>query len=433
MKKVLIAFAAVLALATTTLGVAPALFAQNSAQPGQITIKDPAEYAAYTNAIGQPTPQAKAAAIEAFLQKYPNSQVKNDLLDTLMQIYYPIDDQKTVDTAKRLLESDPNNLRAIIVIVYKDKAKGTTALSTNPQSAIPILDEAAQYAQKGLSATKPASMPEADFEKLKTSTTPAFYGAIALDDEAKKDNPGEVQAFLSDLKAYSDPNQTSQGPGLNDTLLLAEAYAQANPPDTKAAAWYFTRAAQFAPAAAKTEIEKNAEYFYNKYHGSMDGYPAVQALARTNLFPPADYNPTPAPPPPSPADLAAQTVANTPDLTKLSLSDREFILYNGKPDDAQKVWGTMKGQRVGVPGKVIAASPDQVQLAVTQDNQQSNKADFTITMKPALKTVPTIGSNVTYDATFDSYTTNPPMITLVDGAAPPKAAPVHHHTTHRQQ
>ena len=90
MKKVLIAFAAVLALATTTLGAAPALFAQNSAQPGQITIKDPAEYNAYTSAIGQPTPQAKAAAIEAFLEKYPNSQVKNDLLDTLMQIYYPI-------------------------------------------------------------------------------------------------------------------------------------------------------------------------------------------------------------------------------------------------------------------------------------------------------------------------------------------------------
>ena len=75
----------------------------------------------------------------------------------------------------------------------------------------------------------------------------------------------------------------------------------------------------------------------------MDGYPAVQTLAKTNLFPPAEYNPTPAPPPPSPADLAAQTVASTPDLKTLSLADKEFILFNGKPEDAQKVWDTMKG------------------------------------------------------------------------------------------
>jgi hypothetical protein len=429
MKKVLFAFAAVLALATTSLGAAPALFAQNSAQPGQITIKDQAEYNDYQDAMGQPTPQAKAAKIEAFLQKYPNSVVKTDMLQILMMTYYQMQDtDKTVATAKRLLEADPTNVRAITLIAYADKTKGMAAMQTNPASAVPILDEAAQYAQKGLSSTKPAGMTDADFEKLKAT----FYSAIALDDEAKKDNPGEVQNFNDDLKAYSDPNQTTSGAALNDTLLLAEAYAQATPPDYKSAAWYFTRVAQFAPPAAKAEIEKSAEYYYNKYHGSMDGYPAVQALAKANLFPPAAYNPTPAPPPPSPADLAHQTVVSTPDLTKLSLSDREFILYNGNPDDAQKVWGTMKGERVGVPGVVIAATAEQVELAVTQDNQQAKKADFTITMKPPLKTVPAIGANVTYDATFDSYTTNPPMITLVDGSLPPKAAPVHHHTARRE-
>ena len=429
MKKVLFALAAVLALATANLVAAHALFAQDSAQPGQITITDPAEYNAYESAVGQATPQAKAAALEAFLQKYPNTVVKTEVLETLMRIYQPIDADKAVATAKRLLAVDPNNLRAIFLIVYIDKSKGAAALKTNPSTAVPILDEAAEYAQKGLNAPKPAGMSDADFEKLKTAANPTFYGAIALDDEAKKDNPGEIQALISDLKSYPDPTLTQSGPGLNDTLMLAEAYAQANPPDYKNAAWFFTRAAQFAPETAKATIEQNAEYFYKKYHGSMDGYPAVQALAKTNLFPPADYNPTPAPPQPSPAELAAQTVANTPDLKTLSLSDREFILFNGKPEDAQKVWDTMKGKRVEVPGKVIAATPDQVELAVTQDNQQSNRADFTIKMKQPLKTLPAIGSNVTYDATFDSYTTNPPMITLVDGAVPPKAAPVHHHTT----
>ena len=52
MKKVV--FASVLALATTTLGAAPMMiYAQDQgAQAGQITIKDPAEYNAYTNAVG---------------------------------------------------------------------------------------------------------------------------------------------------------------------------------------------------------------------------------------------------------------------------------------------------------------------------------------------------------------------------------------------
>ena len=208
---------------------------------------------------------------------------------------------------------------------------------------------------------------------------------------------------------------------MNDTYLLGQAYAQQTPPDLKNAAWFFTRAAQFAPPQAKPQIEKAAEYFFNKYHGSMDGYPAVQELAKANLFPPAEYNPTPAPPPPSPADLAAQTVASTPDLKTLSLSDQEFILFNGKPEDAQKVWDVMKGHRVEVPGMVISATPESVQLAVTEDNKQSKKADFTVNMKTPLKSVPAIGATVTFDATFDSYVANPPMITLSDGEPPAKA------------
>ena len=264
-------------------------------------------------------------------------------------------------------------------------------------------------------------MSDADFQKLKAATAPIFDSAIALDDANKKDFAGAIAAYTNELKAYPDPTQTQSGPGLNDTYLLGQAYAQQTPPDLKNAAWFLTRAAQFAPPQAKPQIEKAAEYFYNKYHGSMDGYPAVQTLAQANLFPPAEYNPTPAPPPPSPADLAAQTVASTPDLKTLSLGDQEFILFNGKPEDAQKVWDVLKGHRVQVPGTVISATPESVQLAVTEDNKQSKKADFTVNMKTPLKSVPAIGSTVTYDATFDSYTPNPPMITLSDGEPPAKA------------
>jgi len=418
------ALASLLALATLSPGIVSLVHAQAAAAPapasGQITIKDPAEYNDYTNAVGQSTPAAKAAAIEAFLTKYPNSVVKVDLLEVLMASYQQAGDMtKTLDAADRLLAADPGNLRALAISVYIEKSQAAT--KTTPADAQPILDKAAAQAQTGLSATKSGNMPDADFQKLKAATAPIFQSAIAQDDENKKDFAGATAAFNAELKAYPDAAQTQSGPGLNDTYLLGQAYAQQVPPDLKNAVWFLTRAAQFAPPQAKPQIEKAAEYFYNKYHGSMDGYPAIQALAQANLFPPAEYNPTPAPPPPSPADLAAQTVSSTPDLKTLSLGDKEFILFNGKPEDAEKVWTVMKGQRVQVPGQIVSATAESVQVAVTEDSKQNNKADFTINMKTPLKTVPSIGTTVTFVATFDSYTPNPPMITLIDGEPPAKS------------
>lgn len=417
--------ASLLALAIISPGSASVVFGQAAAS-GQITIKDPAEYNEYTNAVGQATPAAKAAAIEAFLTKYPNSQVKSGMLEQLM-LAYQGDPVKMLDAADRLLAADPGNLRGLATAVYLEKTQAQQ--KTNPTEAQPILDKAAAQAQTGLSAAKSGDISDADFQKLKTATAPIFDSAIALDDANKKDYAGAIAAYTNELKAYPDPTQTQSGPGLNDTYLLGQAYAQQTPPDLKNAAWFLTRAAQFAPAQAKPQIEKAAEYFYNKYHGSMDGYPAVQTLAQTNLFPPDAYNPTPAPPPPSPADLAAQTVASTPDLKTLSLGDQEFILFNGKPEDAQKVWDVLKGHRVQVPGTVISATPESVQLAVTEDNKQSKKADFTVNMKTPLKSVPAIGSTVTYDSTFDSYTANPPMVTLSDGEPPAKAPAARRRTT----
>jgi hypothetical protein len=430
MKKVVFASLLVAAATSATvmgpIGTSPVAFAQ-AADAGQITIKDPAEYNDYSNAIGQSSPAAKASAIEAFLTKYPNSVVKKDLLEVLLATYQSIDLNKTLDAANRLLAIDPNNIRALAISVYIQSSQAAT--KTNPADAQPILDKAAQQAQTGLAAPKPAGLSDADFQKLKAATTPIFERGIALDDENKKDYAAAIDAFKKELASYTDPTQTTSGQPLNDTYLLGQAYAQETPPDYPNAVWYLTRAAHYAPAQAQPQIEKAAEYFYKKYHGGMDGFDQIQTQVQATLNPPDTYKPTPAPPPPSPADQAATAVASTPDLKTLSLADKEFILFNGRQPDADKVWAIVKGVTVEVPGKVIQATADSVQIAVTDDNKQTNKADFTINMKTPLKTVPAIGSDVTYIATFDSYTQTPPMINLIDGQLP--APPATHHTTHR--
>src|ERR1700759_1614985 len=104
MKKYVLA--SLLALATIVPVSVPLVYGQG-AQSGQITIKDPQENNAHTKAGGQPTPAAKAAAIETFLTKYPNSVVKNDLLEVLMASYQQSGDvPKTLATADRVLAVD---------------------------------------------------------------------------------------------------------------------------------------------------------------------------------------------------------------------------------------------------------------------------------------------------------------------------------------
>jgi hypothetical protein len=431
MKKV--ALASLLAIATSMLCATPIALAQAAAAGGQssITIKDPAEYNDYSNAISQSSPAAKSAAIEAYLTKYPNSVVKVQMLEQLMAAYQGQNNMdKTVDAAQRLLQVDPNNLRALAITVYIKKAQA--AQKSTPADQQPLLDEAAADAQKGLAAPKPADVSDADFQKLKDAVTPIFYSAIAMDDQLKKDYPGAEDAFKKELQAVPAA-QTQTGPALNDTYLLGQAYAQQTPPDLKNAVWFLTRAAAYAPPAAKDQIEKAAEYYYNKYHGSMDGFDQVKTLVTQSVLPPDSYNPTQFIPP-SPADQAAKVVASTPDLKTLNLNDKEFILFNGKPEDAGKMWDTMKGQTYEIPGKVVSATADSVQLAVTDDAKASNTADFTINMKKPLTTPPAIGTMVNYDATFDSYTQNPKMITLIDGTppAPAKKTPVHHAAPHKR-
>ena len=86
-------------------------------------IKDPAEYNAYVNALQQTNPAQKAQAMEAYLQTYPNSVMKEDALEVLMAAYQQAGDaQKTIDAANRVLQVDPNNIRALALLAYNYRA-----------------------------------------------------------------------------------------------------------------------------------------------------------------------------------------------------------------------------------------------------------------------------------------------------------------------
>ena len=388
----------------------------------------PAEYKAYNDAISTTDPKAKAVALEAYLTAYPQSAVKADTLQLLMATYSAIPDPaKTLDAADRLLQVDPNNIRALLLEVYFRKAAGDQA--TDPTAKQTAYDAAAGFAQKGLAATKPKDMSDDDFTKLKGAAYPVFYDTIATDALNKKDAVTAITDFKLELSSVPAESTKTPGPLLQDTYTLGQAYYQSTPPDYVNCTWYASRAAAFAPEPYKSQMLPLAKYCYKKYHGGDDGYDAVTTAVQTNLNPPPGFTIKPAP---SPADIVAQVIASTPDLATLAVSDKEFILANGKPEDAAKVWDTVKGKSVQFPDTLVISVTDTALLvAVSDDAVQSKTADFTFQLAAPLKTPPAAGAKVTVTGTYASYAPSPIMITMSDGAVvEPKKAPVHH-TTHR--
>jgi hypothetical protein len=378
MKKLVLA--SVMALAGICLASAPTLRAQNS---DQITIQNPAEFNAYQQASTQSDPAAKASALEDFLKNYPQSVVKKNVLDDLINTYQGLnkaDDE--LGAASRLLQIDPNNLKALYISVALKKSQ--CLKSEDAQ----VCDDAAALAQKGLALPKPADSSDADWKKMTDATFPDFHSAIAADDAiSKKDYKAAINEYRTELMMYP-LQQTQSGHGLFDTLQLAETYARpGDSRDLVQAVWFYARAWNFAPPAYKAQIEPKLEFYYKRYHGGVDGLDTIKTAAAAALFKPDSVTIAPAPTPP---EIVHKVLAETPDLTKLNLEDKEFILANGNKDDAQKLWGVLQNQATPVPGVVIDAPASVLKITATATAATAKPKDYVVklTTPGACGTVP---------------------------------------------
>ena len=434
MKKLV--FASVVALASVSFVAVPTLRAQDQ---GTISIKDPAEYNAYQMFSTQTDPKAKAAAGESFLEKFPQSQVKGTVLDQMIDAYGQAQDpEKQLSAATRLLQLDPNNLKATLysVLIKKGQCQKTSDATT--------CDDAAALAQKGLQIPKPAATSEDEWKKLTGASYPIFHSTVGLDAAlSKKDYKAAQEAYTVELKGFSDEQSKSQG--LADTLQLAQSYSMPGAgQDLKQAVWFYARVWDFAPPAYKAQIEPKLEYYYKKYHGSLDGLDALKQQAQASTFPDAGFKLDPAK---SPAEQIHDLIAATPDLNTLALADKETVLALGTKDDADKLWALLKDKETQVPGTVIAADASSIKVAVTQDAKDAKVADFVVNLKKPLTDAEQKAIQPGFEfktqpqaelvGTYDSYTQTPAtattaqsaVIVLREGEYIPekkKAAPVHH-------
>ena len=384
------------------------------------------EYTAYNAVITATDPAAKATAAEAFLTKYPQSSVKNTVLEQLLAAYAQANNApKALEAADRLLQVDPNNIRALALETSLLKTQGDNA--TDPAAKQTAYDKASDAASRGLKATKPTAVSDTDWAAIQKQVTPYFYSAIGIDALTKKDSAGAIAAYTSELKAVDVAQTTQPGPFLQDTFFLGQAYYIATPPDYLNCTYFTTRTAMLAPDQFKAQFQPLATYCYKKYHGGEDGYDAVKTAAQANLFPAAEFAAS-VKAAPTPADQATAVLEadkkDDPALAKTALADREFVMSYGTAEQADAEFAPIKDKEIPVSGKVVSIADTTLTLAVSDDAKQANPAvaDVTVTLKEAPKTVPTVGADVTVLATFASYTQKPVMITMTGGEIEAKAA-----------
>jgi tetratricopeptide (TPR) repeat protein len=397
----------------------------------QKVIKDQNEYNAYIAALNAQDPTQRAAAMEAFAAKYPQSVVLMDSLEQAMAAYQLAGNQaKVEEIAKRVLSIDPNNVRALAIVAAIDRG-----LATNGNAA--ALQEACTDAQKGTQALgawqRPREISEVDYDKLRNQMADIFYGASGFCALQARDY-ATARSFYEKAVRLDPANW-------QDMYQLAIASLEMKPPDVTGF-WYGAKAINLAQAQHNTAAGQSmTPYFtarYKNFHGGPDGWEQIVASAATEPAPPQGFTVKAAP---TAQELACKAVQDN-DPAQLSFADWEFILQyrDASPCNKQaadKVWAAIQEKekngeaKLKIPVKVISASRDSIEAAVTDDNQKANKADIRIQMAKPLVKPPAAGTTTDIIGVISDYQPSPFMFTMKQGELP-AAKPVVRRRVHRK-
>jgi hypothetical protein len=427
MKKIILAMllvAAVTAVAQTASAPAqtapPQTATPSPAPPQKKEIKDPAEYNAYVGAVQQTDATAKISGLEAFLTQYPNSVMKEDALELLMGAYQQAANQpKTLETAQKVLQVNPCNIRALALLAFTKQA-----MATGP-NAQQNLTDAGQTGEKGLqclqTAAKPEGTPAADWEKLKATATGIFNNAAGMSAYAAKDY-AKAEQFLH-AAVQADPTN------LTEIYYLALADLTAGPAEKDVEGLFFiARASNLAQGDGKTKIGSFGKSKYNKYHGSEEGWTDLLALTATTPLPPANFTVTKYVPP-TPAEQCTDLL-KTKKPEEMSFAEWQLCLSEGTPADAEKVWTTLKGKPLQMAAHIISIdttskTATKLQLAGSSDDVDAKRADIDLTMAAVIpaKQMPKEDTDFQFEGTPVSYVAKPFVMTMSEGALLVKSAP----------
>ncbi|HWP85038.1 MAG TPA: hypothetical protein VNN17_07605 [Terriglobia bacterium] len=402
-----------------------AVYGQEGGQQQSIW-KDRAEYDAF-NAILQAQGKDHNQVVQladTYLSTYPESKVLKEVYELKLAAYQGLNNTaKMEETANKLLEINPGNLRAILLLSY------LFPRTFNPQD--PMKDQklstAAERARTGLAALDALQPPQGvspeQFQAQKAQSIASLHqtlGFVALEQ-------GDFATAEKELRQSAEAKP-------DDAIgfyWLGRTYLSQKPPNYEQGLWAMARAVSITGPTAlndatKAQFKDYLTKAYEARHGSAEGLEDLIAQAAKSPFPPEGFHimtaeemapPEPEPEPVPQRELTVK-IEELTDFAKI----QEYLQAGGVK--AEDTWTLLKGAEMPLPGKVVsatpAANPTQIRIAVSPElAQQAGKYDVELILAQPLGRRLAVGSEINFAGILDSYTAEPFLLRMVDGKITP--------------
>ena len=353
----------------------------------ELRIKDPAEASDYAAAMIMTDPAQQAAALEAFVARYPSSRVKSEALESALAAWLVARDLDKVEAlSSRVLAAEPRNARARAMRVFAERARAGAAAAPQAKG---LAEQAGADAEKGLADlgrwNARAGASEADAAAVRSEMLAEFNGALGYRLLVRKDYAAARPFYLAAIKA--DPTN------LDDVYQLSICLLQSTPIEP-AGFWWAARAESLAAddPAARATIEGQIKPLYIRYHGGDEGWDGLVTQAASALSPPADFTVSPA----ASASAVAVQAAHDAPVSALSLSDWAFIAAL-----------QARGVRLKFPARVTGVDANHLDAAIGDASPPTARADLHVKLTAPLDPAPAVGAMITVTGVLTGYDAAP--------------------------
>lgn len=383
----------------------PMLFGQAKPEPQW---KDNAEFEMYNAAQNAKDAKQKLAALDAWKQKYPDTNYKMQRLALYLNAYQQLNDfPKLIETLDAVLALNPKDLQVMNGIMFyamqsdKPDAAGVDRAQKVAHAALDNLD------------VKPAGVTDAQWPEFRKNVEALAHTTLGWAAMNQKNVAVAEDEFGNALKI--NPNM-----GKVDLMLATALWSEKTPANVSKALFYYTRAAVYdgqgtpLDPAARKQLDGFVDKAYKSYHGAADGLDELKTLARTQAFPPDGF-----------AILSAQQVA-LQNQQKLQQENPQLAMWLNLKQTLSGATGAeffnsnMKGAEVpggagGVQmfrGTLISASPALHPKELVVGIADAKTPEVTLKLDTPLAGKPQIGSEIEFEGVPEEFTAEPFHVTF---------------------
>jgi hypothetical protein len=375
--------------------------------------KSPAEYDSYVAITKATDPQAKIAAANAFLAKYPTSDFKPLAeflkLQACQQANQPSEAIATANDILKANPPDPIKIQALSYLAYvfpytyKPNSPNASAELTQIQS------EAREELQLLQQAQKPANVPQDQFDKGVKQVRTYCNRALGFAALEQKDYASAITYLKA--AAEDDPHDSYIASFLGQADLASKDYNDA--------LWYLARGVALAKSAGTPNLsgmQKLYDQWYEFRHGSNAGEQSLVTQAGSSPNPPAGFQVA------TPPKHAKTGNTNVDALYTM----QDALSVGG--DATQAAWNGYKGQPLAIVAFVESVSrgsdPDTYAVradVLPQDRGKAGMYNLVLVTDQADAKYLKLGTPIHFKGTISAYTMTPNFVmTLTDVQVDPK-------------